>query len=236
MDKPALISLTFDDGFRCQFDQALPILDHHGIPATFFLIANRQPIHEIENHKNEWWKIDWRDEDILMLRKAIQGGHEVGSHSVTHDGRKMPTQPEFEARESKKLIEGWLGREISSFCYPFYRSHVYLADAVKNAGYAQARAGAGASYYASHDTLDWLKLDCRQAAENHNVKEWIRPGCWHILTFHGIGDRRSGWEPISVDRFTAMVSELAGYRDSNAVDIATFEQGAQRFRRHNDRP
>jgi hypothetical protein len=39
MDKPALVSLTFDDGLRCQFEQAVPILDRHGFPATFFLVA-----------------------------------------------------------------------------------------------------------------------------------------------------------------------------------------------------
>jgi peptidoglycan/xylan/chitin deacetylase (PgdA/CDA1 family) len=40
MHNPALVSLTFDDGLRCQFDRALPILKKHGFRATFFLIAN----------------------------------------------------------------------------------------------------------------------------------------------------------------------------------------------------
>jgi peptidoglycan/xylan/chitin deacetylase (PgdA/CDA1 family) len=126
---PSLISLTFDDGFRCQFERALPILNNHGIPATFFLIADQQPTHE--SRRNEWWKIDWRNEDIAMLKKAVQEGHEIGSHSVTHDGAKMPRQPDFEARESKRLIENWMGTKISSFCYPFYGTHLYLSDAVK---------------------------------------------------------------------------------------------------------
>jgi len=34
----SLVSLTFDDGFRCQFGEALPILNSYGMPATFFLI------------------------------------------------------------------------------------------------------------------------------------------------------------------------------------------------------
>ena len=41
MNNRALVSLTFDDGFRCQFEKALPILDAYDIPATFFLIANQ---------------------------------------------------------------------------------------------------------------------------------------------------------------------------------------------------
>ena len=35
----SLVSLTFDDGFRCQFEKALPILNSYGMLATFFLIG-----------------------------------------------------------------------------------------------------------------------------------------------------------------------------------------------------
>jgi peptidoglycan/xylan/chitin deacetylase (PgdA/CDA1 family) len=42
-----MISLTFDDGLWCQFESALPILNSHGMPATFFLIANRNPTHDL---------------------------------------------------------------------------------------------------------------------------------------------------------------------------------------------
>jgi peptidoglycan/xylan/chitin deacetylase (PgdA/CDA1 family) len=111
MNNPALVSLTFDDGFRCQFDKALPILNRHGIPATFFLIANRDATHDRwSGHVNDWWKIDWRDDDIAMLKDVVKDGHEIGSHSVTHDPNKMPTQPDVEAQESKRLIEGWIGK------------------------------------------------------------------------------------------------------------------------------
>lgn len=101
------------------------------MPATFFLIANQDSNHDRWlGHTKDWWKIDWREDDIEMLKKLVQDGHEIGSHSVTHHPTKMPTQPEIEASESKQLIEGWIGMKVSSFCYPFYRSHAYLANAV----------------------------------------------------------------------------------------------------------
>ena len=119
----SIISLTFDDGLRCQFESALPILNSHGIRATFFLIANRNPTHDLwSGHTHDWWKIQWRDDDVAMLRQLVQDGHEIGSHSVTHHPTEMPKQPALEACESKKLIEGWIGTRVSSFCYPFYRS------------------------------------------------------------------------------------------------------------------
>lgn len=219
----SLVSLTFDDGLRCQFEHALPLLNAHGFPATFFLIANQEPTHE-----GKWRKIDCSETDIAMLKQAVQGGHEIGSHSVTHDFHRMPTQPELETAESKRLIENWMGAEIRSFAYPFYSSHTYLTDAAKNAGYERARAGRQNSFYRLGSALDF-NLDCRQASDGDNVPDWIRPDHWHILTFHGIGDRRSCWEPIAIERFASMVSELAELRKSNAVELVTFKDGVRRF-------
>ncbi len=235
----SLISLTFDDGLRCQFDNAIPVLNHHGIPATFFLIANREPTQESWwGHKEEWWKIDWREDDIANLKNLINDGHEIGSHSVTHHPDKMPANPLAEARDSKERIEDWLETKITSFCYPYYRSHAYLADAVKNAGYEQARGGGtpllygpGASYYLvpSDPSFDRFNVDCRQIAANDRVSEWVRPACWHILTFHAIGNQRDGWQPISKDRFASLIAELAEYRDAGTLEILTFKSGAARL-------
>jgi len=204
------------------------------------LIANRDATHEHwQGHTNDWFKIDWREADIAMLTQLREHGHEIGSYSVTHDQTKMPMQRDIEARESKRLIEGWLGggTKVSSFCYPYYRSHAYLAEAVKKAGYAQARGGGIppnygplASYYTvPHDgTLDRFNVDCRQISTNENVGGWIQPGRWHVLTFHGIGGEGDGWEPIRVDQFAKQMAELAWYRESNAVEVVTFKDGAER--------
>jgi peptidoglycan/xylan/chitin deacetylase (PgdA/CDA1 family) len=238
MDNPALVSLTFDDGFRCQFEKALPILDSYDILATFFLVANRDATHDRwAGHFNDWWKIDWREDDIAMLKKLVQHGHEIGSHSVAHHPTKMKTQPDIEARESKRLIEEWIGTKVSSFCYPFYHSHANLANAVRDAGYEQARGGGippnygpRASYYAvgQNGAFDRLNIDCRQISATENVGGWIRPGCWHVLTFHGIGGERDGWAPIPVEQFATQMTELARHRDSNAVEVVPFKDGAER--------
>lgn len=47
--KPAAI-VTFDDGYRDNFDAALPILEELGIPATFFI-----PTGFLENPRLPWW-------------------------------------------------------------------------------------------------------------------------------------------------------------------------------------
>jgi len=228
----SLISITFDDGLRCQFEKAVSILNGYGMPATFFLIANQELTHESwYGRSDDWCKVDWREGDIAILRSLINDGHEIGSHSLTHRIETMQGDPRAEAWQSKELIEGWLGTRITSFCYPYYSSHVYLADAVRNAGYQQARGGARASYYTvgAGRSFDRSNVDCRQVSPNEKVSEWLQPGCWHVLTFHAIGGRQDGWEPISERQFATLIAELARYRDHGAVEILPFNRAVARL-------
>jgi peptidoglycan/xylan/chitin deacetylase (PgdA/CDA1 family) len=237
----SLVSLTFDDGLRCQFEKAVPILKKFGFLATFFLIANQDPTHERWNHANEWWKIDWRPDDITMLREVTHGGHEIGSHSVSHHQETMRARPEREASTSKQLIEDWLGIKVSSFCYPYYRSHAYLANAVRKAGYEQARGGGKpplygpqAPYYPMPNidigSFDQFNVGCREVSNNENVAGWLQPGCWHVLTFHGIGSDEDGWRAVPVELFRDQMKQLADFRDSGAAEVVSFQEGARRFR------
>lgn len=245
MGTPALVSLTFDDGMRCQFERAVPILDQHGLAATFFLVANTSPIF-MDGYADhfKWPKIDWSEGDRQFLKGMVQRGHEIGSHSVNHKndftGEQAKFEPEelerkakFEAERSKRLIEEWIGSEIASFCYPFCRRPAVLKNAVIAAGYRQARAGANASYYSLPDhPMDWFDVDCRQITENENVNGWVRSGCWHILMIHGIGTWNDGWAPVTVDQFALQMAELAKHRDTGTVEVVTFKNGADRIRGH----
>ena len=67
----ALVSLTFDDGLRCQFEQAVPILDRYELPATFFLVANTDPIHTDGSTHPDWRKSDWNERDIQFFKGMI---------------------------------------------------------------------------------------------------------------------------------------------------------------------
>jgi hypothetical protein len=66
--------------------------------------------------------------------------------------------------------------------------------------------------------------------KGENVGEWVRPDCWHVLTFHGIGGPQAGWQPIPVPEFHRQMAELAKLRDSGAVEVVTFKDCADRLR------
>jgi glucosyl-dolichyl phosphate glucuronosyltransferase len=246
----SLISLTFDDGLRCQFEQALPILNQHGLPATFFLVANTDPI-LIDGHRHpDWIKTDWSEKDIQLFKSMVQQGHEIGAHSVHHKQRLLDKNPKLEAEGSKRWIEDRVGTEISSYCYPFCHFTEPIKKAVINAGYKQARWGADAAYYPVQEALDHFKVDCRQVSKSgfelvdghsigkygaENVGGWLRPGCWHVLMFHGIGTVNDGFWAIPAAEFVRQMAELANLRDSGAVEVVTFEEGARRLRRARSR-
>ena len=243
-----IISLTFDDGLRCQMEHGVPILDQHGLHATFFIAANRSPVHLDYCEHAPWRKIEWTADDIKTLQGMVRRGHEIGSHSVSHKHSEAPqVRPDddrgynakYEAEESKRLISDWLEMEVPSFCYPFCNKGGGLRNAVVAAGYKQARAGAKGTYYRIGDFLDYFDIDCRhigQVERRENVTNWKHPSNrWHVLMFHGIGPTNDadGWWSISPEEFAREMSELAAYRDAGEVEVLTFADAAERMRSAN---
>jgi peptidoglycan/xylan/chitin deacetylase (PgdA/CDA1 family) len=226
MGGPSFVSLTFDDGLQCQFEQALPVLDSYGFSATFFIVANADRV-LLDGHPHpEWTKTDWNKNDIDRFKRMIQNGHEIGAHSIHHRQPFLENDPKFEAEESKRWIESRLETRVGSYCYPFCHVTASIKNAVVNAAYQQARGGANSGYYPLDRTIDLFNVDCRWIRHGENVAGWIRPHCWHVLMFHGIGTINDGWKPISVGEFNRQMAELAKHRDSGVVKVVTFEEGA----------
>lgn len=228
----SLISLTFDDGLRCQFERALPILNQYGFRATFFLVANTEPVLLDGYPHPDWSKTDWSKKDIQLSKSMIQEGHEIGAHSVHHRRQFLDKDPKLEAEGAKQWIEERVGVEIESYCYPFSHCTGSIKKAVINAGYKQARWGANEPYYPLQDPIDRFKVDCRHIGNNgaEAVNVWLRADSWHVLMYHGIGTLNDGWSPIPEAEFARQMKELAEYRDSGVVEVVTFKEGAQRFR------
>ncbi|MDY0131700.1 MAG: polysaccharide deacetylase family protein [Desulforegulaceae bacterium] len=44
------VAITFDDGYKDNYDLAMPILKKYKVPATFFI-----PVNQIENNEPYWW-------------------------------------------------------------------------------------------------------------------------------------------------------------------------------------
>jgi peptidoglycan/xylan/chitin deacetylase (PgdA/CDA1 family) len=108
------VVITFDDGYRDFYTNALPILAKHSFKATVFIVSgliDKQLASKIERQVMTW------DE----VREVHSNGIDVGSHTATHPQlyRLKSSLLENEIRQSKRTIEDTLGEAVRSFSYPF---------------------------------------------------------------------------------------------------------------------
>jgi len=110
-DKKAAVSVNFDDNLPGQFSTALPIMNAKGVKGTFYVITNTA--------SSQW----------TVLQSAIDTGHEVGSHSVSHPSDlnfPLLTQPQKEVEIEKELknshdaiLANLTGQTSLSISWPF---------------------------------------------------------------------------------------------------------------------
>ncbi len=65
------VMITFDDGYRDNYDLAYPILKKHNVPAVFFITSNM-----VENGELPWWDII-----VYMLKKTRKLSFRYEDHS-----------------------------------------------------------------------------------------------------------------------------------------------------------
>ena len=137
-DPSPRVALTFDDGFRNVFENALEPMARHGLRAMQFLVVNSI------GKLNEWDLRDGEAPEPLMdeahIRDWLAAGHSVGSHSLTH--ARLPRLSVRDAREeiaaSKKKLEDLFAVAVDHFCYPYGDFSPAVRDLVFEAGYCAA--------------------------------------------------------------------------------------------------
>ncbi|HEY2615066.1 MAG TPA: polysaccharide deacetylase family protein [Chthoniobacterales bacterium] len=133
--------ITFDDGWKSQYEVAWPILKKFGYPVTMFIYTEGiRPGHFSGGESMTW-------EQLADMRDA---GVDIQAHSATHQDLRKPydkiakkrlSPPEYEQwlqnelAGSKQIIEQKLGVKVNCFAVPygFYNTHV--KEVAMKAGY-----------------------------------------------------------------------------------------------------
>jgi peptidoglycan/xylan/chitin deacetylase (PgdA/CDA1 family) len=131
-----LVVLTFDDGYKDFYDEALPMLDQHGFTGTLFMTSGF--IAEAGSQQNQARPmLSWS-----QLAEAAGAGIEIGAHSSTHP--QLDQLPEKllseELYSSKSRLEDGLGIPVGGLAYPFGYSNAKVRQVAREAGYAYGYA------------------------------------------------------------------------------------------------
>ncbi len=124
--RPA-VSITFDDGYAANCDEALPMLIERRIPCTYFVssrcVLDGIPFpHDVASGSQAY------PNTVEQLRAMAAAGVEIGSHTRTHAdlGRlHNPRELYDEVVAAGQELQQMLGRPVRYFAFP-YGQHANL--------------------------------------------------------------------------------------------------------------
>lgn len=131
-------AISFDDGFRSVFENAMQSLAECQFKAIQFLVP------KLFGKSNEWDLVLGMKQqslmDISQIREWLAEGHEIGSHTMSHPylTRISLDQAREEIAASKKYLEDTFGRAVEHFCYPYGDYNKTVRQMVTEAGYHTA--------------------------------------------------------------------------------------------------
>lgn len=133
VSKPVM--LTFDDGWKNQYEYAYPLLKKYNMKAVFYIYT--QPL-------GAPVFLNWKE--VIDMKN---GGMIIGSHTLTHPFLKKISDEQLrhEIFDSKKILEDKLGVVIEDFATPYGYSNDHIVALVKEAGYRTSRTLYKSSYH-----------------------------------------------------------------------------------------
>ncbi|HTJ34627.1 MAG TPA: polysaccharide deacetylase family protein [Dactylosporangium sp.] len=175
----ALVSLTFDDGWRSQYTAGLPLLDKYHLPATYYLLTSTT---------------DYPDYMTQAQMGELPGhGIEIASHTVDHP--HLPTlsaaKIDSELKDCQATLRQWYGAGVAkNFATPYGEYNATVLSTSKK-------------YYRSHRSTD-EGFNTKDSTDVGNIKvqnildtttpaqvgQWIdqaiRDKSWLVLVYHEV--------------------------------------------------
>ena len=206
-----VVSITFDDGLRSQYANAIPLLDRYGFKSTHYISTAGIG--------------DGKRVTVDMIRSMFAGGHLIASHTVTHPHLTTlsPASVESELTESRRTLEAVIGAPVVDFASPYgdYDANVLAAIGTVYRTHRTASAGYNTMrpfnrYYIRTQTV-------QTTTTTADVKLWIETAQqshrWLVIVYHQVEETPTsiyGTTPTNLD------AQLAAIRDSG-LRVATVD-------------
>ena len=173
LTKPIII--TFDDGYECVYNFALPVMKDFGFPAAIFMVAG------FIDHWNDWdvnlGGIKFRHLSNSQILDMHKEGWEIGSHTKNHvalsflNSRRL----ENELLKSKVILEDIINEKVISIAYPFGLQNSNVLKAAMNTGYVFGCK----NFSWSSNTIDLFNIPRISIDRTDNIRSFenkISPG------------------------------------------------------------
>jgi hypothetical protein len=178
-------------------------------------------------------------------KKLAAEGHELGNHSVTHEEPSILNDAtvDVEVLQAKYFLENNFGGDISDYAYPFGYYDARLRSKVEENNFIARTiefisGTEGKDYYVyTNGPVDWYDIPAHEAGlvcdddktrtcDESTYKDWIEAAiakkAWTTIFMHGIGDPKTGFNPIPVDKFNYLLDYAAG--EKGVLWVAPFKE------------
>ena len=224
----AVMSLTFDDGCKSVYSQAMPILNSRGLTGTAYIIPT--------------WVKDWGSTYMSWsdIRELADLGWDIGSHTMTHVSLKGVDDStlHYELYAAKEELQS-RGFEAGNFSFPFGQYDQAALDAVKVCHESSRMVGHALNppveftdpySLLSKTSQPWIALEQYQA----DVDSVAAYGGWYILNNHRV------WPDCystSLCIQCQMMADLVDYTVDSRLKVANVEEvlGYRRASEENSR-
>lgn len=162
------VVITFDDGYRDNLIEALPILKEIDLTATFFVATGfvgtgREFPHDLRgsvaDERVHFPKLTWDD-----LRMMEEEGFEVGSHTVNHANMGSANREvvEREMEISLEMLNQKLGAKPRAFSFPWGKPQDisdWAIEVAQRAGYYAATSAYGGTNTRGANLFNIRRID-----------------------------------------------------------------------------
>ncbi|MDA1053132.1 MAG: polysaccharide deacetylase family protein [Planctomycetota bacterium] len=172
----ATVSITFDDGYAENCDQALPLLVSRRIPCTYFVTSHHVLTGQSFPH-DVAHGAPLRPNTIRQLSSLAASGIDIGAHTRTHpDLGKITDETRLydEIAGGRDDLEQALGIEIRHFAFPYGLHNNLNAAAFRiaaNAGFAGVCSAYGGYNFPGDDGFHLQRIHADP--EIVRLKNWL---------------------------------------------------------------
>lgn len=210
-----IVSITFDDGWVDQYDNAFQVLKQYQLPATFYLVAGfiNTPGYMTAN----------------QAKSLRSSGNELASHSYTHANLTTlnSTQLNRETQGAKNRLVQLVGAPIENFATPYgaYNDNVVTKLKTIYGSHRTVTPGYNGKY--GFDRYAIKVQNITDKTTESEVSSWVnyakQNNLWLVLVYHQVTPNNSGDYSTSPTQFANHLNIIT----NSGVQVKTVSSALQ---------